>query len=223
MTDQTLGSLDASAVYDPSARPLIQPAPGTGIQRRRPARALLGWLPAEPAEFLLAEQAGAGPSEAQRTRVREARDAVVARPAGIDQAGLVSALPAELAGHVAQLESTPAGAGMRAEGWDIVMVDLDRVAAFQPHVFTDTAAERVAVLDPGDLQSLAELTLPVNHTAPVSVQYDELKQAFTITSPNPNVKVIGNVNGPLPDGTPAFGFKVTVTASSVQVARFQGR
>jgi hypothetical protein len=105
------------------------------------------------------------------------------RRAGIDQEGIVSALPAELAGHAARPEATPAGAQMRAEGWEIALVDLDRVAAFQAHVFTDTATERVAGLEPGDLQSIAELTLPVTGMAPVTVQYDELKQAYTITSP----------------------------------------
>jgi hypothetical protein len=180
-------------------------------------------MAAEHGELLLAGQAGAAAPEAQRARVREARDAVAGRPAGIDQAGIVSALPAELAGHAARLEATPAGTGMRADGWEIALVDLGCVAAFQTHVFTDTATERVAGLDPGDLQSIAELTLPVTGGAPASVQYDELKQTYTITSPNPNFKVVGQVSGPLPDGTMAFGFKVTMTASFLQVARFQGR
>ncbi len=221
MTNQTIGSLNGPPEDDQPARPLTQPEPGVSVQR--PARVPLGWLPPERGEFLLANQAGAGLSDTQRARVREARDAVAARPAGIDQADLVSALPAELADHVARLEMTPGGATIRAEGWDIAMVDLDRVVAFQPHVFTDTATERVAGLDPDDPRSIAELTLPINYTAPVSVQYDELKQAYIITSPDPNLKVIGNIGGPLPDGVPGFGFKIGVAPPFMQVARFQGR
>jgi hypothetical protein len=223
VTDQTIGNLDGPPTLSHPAQSLTQPPPGAAEQLRRPARALLGWMAAEHGELLLAGQTGAAAPEAQRARVREARDAVAARPAGIEQASIVSALPAELAGHAARLEATPAGTGMRADGWEIALVDLGRVAAFQTHVFTDTATERVAGLEPGDLQSIAELTLPVNDTAPVSAQYDEFKQAYTITSPNPNFKVVGPVNGPLPDGTMAFGFKVTMAASFVQVARFQGR
>jgi hypothetical protein len=223
MTDQTLGSLDRPPANDQLEQQLIQPAPGAGTQLERPTRVALGWLPPERGEFLLANQAGAGLPEAQRARVREARDAVAGRPAGVDQADLVSALPAELADHVTRLGATPAGAAMRAEGWDIAMVDLTRVVAFQPNVFTDTAAERVVGLDPDDLRSIAELTLPINHTAPVSVHYDELKQAYIITSPNLNLRVVSNAGGPQPDGTLSFGFKIAVAASFVQVARFQNR
>ena len=221
MTDQAIGSLDDPPANDEPARPLTQPEPGAGAQR--PARVPLGWLPPERGEFLLANQAGAGLSDTQRARVGEARDAVAARPGGIDQADLVSALPAELADHVARLEMTPGGATIRTEGWDIAMVDLNRVVAFQPHVFTDTAIERVAGLDPDDLGSIAELTLPINYTAPVSFHYDELKQAYIITSPDPNLKVIANIGGPLPDGVPGFGFKIGVAPPFMQVARFQGR
>jgi len=224
MTDQALGSHDGAPANDQLNQPLAQPAPAAGVRLERPARVPLGWLPPERGEFfLVSNQAGVGLSEAQRARVREARDAVAARPAGIDQADLVSALPPELADHVARLAMTPPGAGMRTEGWDIAMIDLERVVAIQPSVFTDTATQRVAGLDPGDLRSIAELTLPINHTAPVSVEFDEFKQAYILTSPNPNLKVVANFNGPLPNGMPGFGFGVAVAASYVQVVRFQSR
>lgn len=224
MTDQALGSHDGTPANDQLNQPLAQPAPAAGVRLERPARVPLGWLPPERGEFfLVSNQASVGLSEAQRARVREARDAVAARPAGIDQADLVSALPPELADHIARLAMTPPGAGMRTEGWDIAMIDLERVVAIQPSVFTDTATQRVAGLDPGDLLSIAELTLPINHTAPVSVEFDEFKQAYILTSPNPNLKVVANFNGPLPNGMPGFGFGVAVAASYVQVVRFQNR
>jgi hypothetical protein len=223
MTDQTIGSLDSIAAVSQPAHTPAQPRPGTGAQAQRPARVPLGWLSPEQGELLLANHTATGVAEARHTRVSQARNAVAARAGWTPQAGLVSPLPAELADHVARLEATPASAGMRAEGWDIAMVDLEQVVGFQPHVFTDTVTGRVASLDPGDLRSIAELTLPINHQAPVSVQYDELRQAYVITSPNPNVKVVGNFNGPMPDGTPCFGFRVTVTPSFVQVVRYRDR
>jgi hypothetical protein len=233
LTSQTTGSLG-----DLAASQLGVPR---GWRAPGPARALLGWLPREHGEFLLASQAEGELSETQRARVSEARDAVAARPAGIDQAGLISPLPDELADHVTRLGSTPAGAGMRAEGWEIAMVDLDRVVAVQPSVFTDTAAERAASLDPGDLRAVAELTLPVSHprstgelspgddAPPIQGQYHHLKQTYTIISPNLNLTVAGNFdatgNGgvPQPGGLLGFGFNVTVPPAFIQVARFQGR
>ena len=73
------------------------------------------------------------------------------------------------------------------------MVDLERVVAFQPLVFTDTAVERVAGVASDDLGAIAELTLPVNHTAPIVAQYDQLKQAYTQV---PQLKaLLGHVSG----------------------------
>ena len=234
MTSQTAAGLDDLAASSQLAVPQGWRLPGR-------ARALLGWLPREHGESLLASQAEGELSETQRARVSEARDAVAARPAGIDQADLISPLPDELADHVTRLGATPAGARMRAEGWEIAMVDLDRVVAVQPSVFTDTAAERAASLDPGDLRAVAKLTLPVSHprltgdlsagddAPPISVQYNHLKQTYTITSPNPNLTVAGNFDAPghfdarQPGGLTEFGFRITVPPSFIQVARFQGR
>ena len=103
--------------------------------------------------------------------------------AGLDQTDAVSALPAELADHVARLEMTPGGATIRAEGWDIAMVDLDRIVAFQPQRVDRHHRGPGCRPDPGDLRSIAGLTLPINDTAPVAVQYDALNRAYTITSP----------------------------------------
>src|SRR5439155_2240007 len=93
----------------------------------------------------------------------------------------------------------------------------------QPYVFTDTTTERVAGLNPNDIQAIVELALPIDNTAPLSMHYDHPKQTFVLTSPNPHLTVVGPLNSPLPDGTVGFGFKVTVAASFVQVARFQDR
>jgi hypothetical protein len=133
--------------------------------------------------------------------------------------------PGPVAGHLARLQATPAGTGMLQDGWEVAMVDLERVVAFQPLVFTDTAVERVAGVAPDDLGAIAELTLPVNHTAPIVAQYDQLKQAYTFTSPDPNLKVLGNFNGPVPqaNGMHGFGFLVGVAPSFLQVVRFQDR
>lgn len=227
MTDQMLGSSIASPPDDEQLEPSLSgPAPAGAVRLERPARVLLGWLPPERGElFVVSNRAGVELTDEQQARVREARDAVAARPVGIDQADLVSAAPPDLAGHLARLQATPAGTGMLQEGWTVAMVDLERVVAFQPLVFTDTAVERVAGVAPDDLVAIAELTLPINHTAPIIGQYDQLKQTYTFTSPDPNLKVLGIFNGPVAqaDGMPGYGFLVGVAPSFLQVVRFQGR
>ena len=142
MADQVVDSAGGQADVQqvPSS---AQPAP-IGWRAPRPARVPLGWLAPEQGEFLLANRAEVGPPEDRRARVREAREAVAARPVWGDRAGLVSPLPAELGDHAARLGATPVGTAMRAEGWDIAMVDLDEIVAFQPNVFTDTTSDRVA-------------------------------------------------------------------------------
>jgi hypothetical protein len=232
MTSQTTGSLDDLARSSQLMVPRSSRPPGA-------ARALLGWLPQEHAETLLASQADGELSDAQRARVSQALAAVAARPAGIDQDGLISPLPDELADHVTRLEATAAGARMRAEGWEIALADLARVVAVAPSVFTDTAVERAAILDPGDLRAIAELTLPTRHPRPIGElspgddvlpiqgQYHYLTKTYTITSPNLNLAVIGNFDAPgnrAPQASQlGHGFTVGVPPSFIEVARFQGR
>jgi hypothetical protein len=229
----------AGSVGDPFASGQL--AVPRGWRPQGSAQALLGWLPREQGESLLARQADGELSEAQRIRVRAARDAVAARPAGLDQADLISPPPGMLAEHVTRLGSTPAGGWMHAEGWEIALVDLSRVVAIRPSVFLDTAVERTAHLDPGDLRAAAELTLPVSHSRPIgelapgddappiSVQYHCRSRTFTITAPNLDLTLAGSFNAPgnagapQPGGLLGFGFNITVPPSFLQVARCQDR
>jgi hypothetical protein len=128
---------------------------------------------------------------------------------------------------------------MRADGWEIAMVDLARVVAIAPSVFTDTAIERAAILDPGDLRGIAELTLPARHPRPIGelspgddvlpihCQYHYLTKTYTITSPNLNLAVISNFDAPgnrAPQPSQmGHGFTVGVPPSFIEVVRFQGR
>jgi hypothetical protein len=83
MTSQPTDSLDDFARTSQLMVPRGSRPPG-------PARALLGWLPPKHAETLLASQADGELSDAQRARISQARAAVAARPAGIDQDDLVA-------------------------------------------------------------------------------------------------------------------------------------
>jgi hypothetical protein len=200
-------------------------APDTAVQLERPARALLGWMPTELGErALLSNRLGVGPTGEQRERARLAREAVAARPAGADQQHLVAAPPPELAEHVERLRAQRASAAMFTEGWDIALVDLTRVCAFQPWVFADSAVERVQEVKPEDVRSIATVTLPTDQSTIVRAQFDQAKQAFVIASPNPNLKVTGSFAMMVQEAqAPGYVFTVNVMPSFVQVARFQGR
>ena len=163
MTSQTTGSLDDFARTSQLMVPRGSRPPGG-------ARALLGWLAPEHAKTLLASQADGELSDAQRARVSQALAAVAERPAGVDQDGLISPLPDELADHVTRLEATAAGARMRADGWEIAMVDLARVVAIAPSVFTGkpTPTAAPATSSTSSAQTCPDTTQPAagNNSGP---------------------------------------------------------
>jgi hypothetical protein len=127
--------------------------------------------------------------------------------------------------HIAQLRQTPAGAAMLQEGWDLALVDLARVCAFQPHVVADAAVERVENVKVDDLAAIAAITLPTSPAEPPRIQFDPTKQAYMAISQNTNLRIAGTANGPAPDGSGAvmLGFAVMVSRSFLQVVRFQDR
>jgi hypothetical protein len=222
MTLQGLSSLEDPPGSDPAVSAAIEVPAGIGSPFR-PVRALIGWVPPGPSEQVLASNRMDIPlTEEQRARFQAAREAVAARAAGIDQDGLVTDLPSALAGHVERLRATAAGEQMFREGWDVRVVDLERIVAFQPHVFTDTAVPRAAALDADDLEAVAELTLPTSHEVAIEAQYDQIRGVWLVISPNPNLRVVSPFNLNV-NGLPGFGFAVAVPAPYVQVASFEGR
>jgi hypothetical protein len=110
---------------------------------------------------------------------------------------------------------------MLQQGWEVAMIDLTRVIGFQPTVFTDTAIERVADVDVSNVEAVAGYTLPTVHAAQLRGQQSQ--NTFVFTSPNPNLKVLGNFQGPQPNGMPGCGFFVAETPSFVQVIEVGGR
>jgi hypothetical protein len=65
------------------------------------------------------------------------------------------------------------------------------------------------------------LPLPTEVTLPA--QYDAQRLAWIITSPNPNLRIVGNFAGQVQPGLTGFGFAVTVLPSFVQVAHLADR
>ena len=104
-------------------------------QLQRPARALLGWMTHEEAILVQnGRRTGDAPTP-YSVRAQAAREAVAQRAAGLDQTGIVSVTPSELETHVNALQQS--AAAFFSEGWTVAIVDLRRVCAVQPNVFTD--------------------------------------------------------------------------------------
>jgi hypothetical protein len=162
-------------------------------------------------------------------KVQRAHESVEARENGVDQSGLVQDLPAALRSHADQLRAYAGASAFFSEGWVPQLVDLTRVYAFQPQVFTDSAADRVAGISGRDLEAVARVSLPVQDQAEaVSPTFDPQRNAWSIASANPNLRVVGNFAGAValpntPPGALSLGFFVSRLPSFMQVARFQGR
>jgi hypothetical protein len=218
----TMATENGSTVL-PSPVELPSITPGHG---QRPARALLGWMaPGQGELAMVSNQIGVPLSPEQRVRLDQARAGVAVRPPDVDQREVVSALPSTLGDHVDRLRATSPGAQMFLEGWEVAMVDLTEVVAFQPVVFTDTAAERVANVDISEVEAVAEYTLPTVHVPQIATQQSNDQNVLIFTSPSPNLRVIGNFHGPVPQagGMPGGGFVVAEVPSFVQVIGVGGR
>jgi hypothetical protein len=169
----------------------------------------------------------AGPGQAvaeeHREAVRRARAAVAARPAGFDQAGAISAMPAVLAEHREALRQNPASGPYFAERWDVAIADLSRICAIQRHVLTDDATARVTDVDPADILSVATVALPIAEKRTLAAGFDEHKQAWVFSSASPNLRIAGHVRAEVQPGLHAFGFVVALSTSFLQVARYRNR
>lgn len=195
------------------------------VQLHRPARALIGWMqPTEGQLWLVSRRQDIAPTVEQIERVARASAAVAARPAGLDQAGAVEDPPAALDQHIAALYGDPAAAGLLNEGWRVMVVDLSKVCAAQPSVHVDHAEERVASVDPGNLASIAAVSLPISASPPTQLpaQFDQVQKAWVFSSANPNLRIVGAGCGVV-NGVPMFGFNVALAPSFMRVARYRSR
>lgn len=198
--------------------------PGGSPRIVRTARVLIGWMPAEQAERAQhGNRQDVAVSEEAVNRARAAREAVAARNAGVNQEAVIAAAPAELDGHINALRQHPASAGYFAEGWQVALADLRRVCAVQPNVFIDHAVDRVRDVDPADIRSLAAVSLPLPTPNELPFQFDESRNVWLFSAPNPNLRIMGHFGCQVPPGVPGFGFVVGVGPSFLQVACFQGR
>lgn len=204
--------------------PSTTSADTSGLARAyRPARALIGWMRQEHAVLTMARRdQGATDDPALAARAEAARAAVAEREANAAQDAVLQNAPAGLSEHIEALRAHPQGSSMFAGGWSVAVAELAQVFAIQPTVYTDAAEERVREVVADDLEAVARVSLPIPQPVELPLQFDEARQAWMISSRNPNLRIVGQFTGQY-EGTPVVGFAVNVSASFIQVASFRGR
>jgi hypothetical protein len=189
----------------------------------RPARALLGWLSDKQARGTLnGQRRDAELTDEQRRAVEQARAQVAAREPFRVVPAVVAPCPDVLREHRMALLAEERFGAMRNEGWDIAIVDLERVCVVQPTVLSDPDPRVEEGLDPGDLAALAKITLPIVNAEALPYQIDSTKNVAMLSSPNPNLRVVGFRVQQIGQGS-LIGFVVEIASSYVQVAEFGGR
>jgi len=189
-----------------------------------PARVLLGWMDTE--QGLRAQhgfRADVEVSPESEERLRLARERVAARRAGIDQRDVVTPAPKALAPHIDELRRHPVTEKVFAEGWSASILDLRRLCAFQARVFTEHGDERVRAIDAHDPLSVAAVSLPVPGPVNIPACYDSTRNAWVLSSPDPNLKVTGHMRQQLNNDVCGFGFSVTLGRSFVAAVQRGGR
>lgn len=188
----------------------------------RRARALAAWLSAEKLAKL-------DPSPAMAERRRAARTALAARAPGVVQSGLIAEWPSVLEPHAAALRASDGAQPMLREGWEpAIITDLRRVAAAQPTVFVDEVRApgeaQARAQDTPSLEELARLTLPLEPpTSDIRTRFDEERQVWFVTSPDPNVRIVGTFGTEVRPNIVGVGFFIEARSSFVSVAEVNGR
>jgi len=207
-----------------SDQPQQQPQEPPILIALRPARALIGWMNEQEATLWLSGRRSDLQSNPDNIlKATAAIRAVTSRLPGLDQVGVIDTGVEAIATHIANLSMQPASQRFINEGWQVVIADLSRVVAVQPSVFTDQARERVAALPQTDILSLAQFTLPVPSPRAIPFQFDNSKNAYILSSRNPNLRLTGQFQTNVQPGVTALGFLVAEMPSFMQVALYSGR
>jgi hypothetical protein len=208
---------------------MVADAPATPLSRShaRPARALIGWLPADMAQATMAGP-GSQPPYAPDIVARTARAsaAVAARGPHQMQVHVISDPLPELSTYIAELQAQPFYRPFTVEGWQVKTADLTSVRAAQPVVHTDHAAERTRDARADNPASLARITLPHSRQKElVATVPTPDGRGWILTCRNPQLRIRGPNSADRDDNgykTQVFGIETEITNSVVQVARWRG-
>jgi hypothetical protein len=109
------------------------------------------------------------------------------------------------------------------------LIDLKRIRAAQPMIHIEEAVKRIEGLAPADLLGIARVTLPVPPATPeaLPLMFDPPKNAYIVSSANPNLRVISQFNAPVqgPNNVQMLGvgFAIAQAESYLSVVGVNGR
>jgi hypothetical protein len=133
---------------------------------------------------------------------------------------IVEEIPPDHDAHVQAVQAAPWMAPVFLEGWQLRLVTIEPLLAFQFHVDIDRVHSLCAALpNPAGLADVMDLCLPLNPQPPL-VRWVHQPQSVTITSPSLNIR-IGN-KGVFP-GAGIAGAQFAFSLPCVQVVRCNGR
>ena len=204
-------------------------APAEPLSRAhaRPARALIGWMPPEMAQGMLAGPGCQPPYTPEIVaRAASASAALAARQPHPMAANVVSDPPRELDAHIAELTAQPFFRQFIAEGWQIRIADLRTVRALQPCIHTDHSAERTQGARADDFVTLARITLPPTRAKEILAAVATPDgRGWILTCRNPQLRIRGPNRADRDDNgykTKVFGIETEIVNSLVQVVRWRG-
>lgn len=214
------------APHDGAAKPPPRPDEHPG---RVPGRALIGWLSEdEAARWLSGNEAQPSRDPLHRELARRAKACVAVRTVTRHVLTPGAPLPSGMDHHLGLLRAHPESAQPVSQMGEAMLVDLTQVIAAQKQILVADADERVRSAIDTDVVGLARITLPLPRREPISWTFDSQRNAFVMTSANPNLRVAGHFNSTVGGEVPGivfdgFGFAVSYQRSYMQVAVVDGR
>lgn len=161
-----------------------------------------------------------------------ARAVVAARPPFVRTA-ITDPLPSFLEARGKQFcERADVKQAMQGLDWQLRMIDLSTVLAFQKQIMLEQIESRVATQTQEDLDGLFSLAFPDEKNEDLTAAMDYSAKSTTFTSLNPNLNiafqgaadvVISQVAGQPPRAMKMFGFIVSIRPSFIQAVEYHGR
>jgi len=192
------------------------------IQTLTPTKVLLGWLTKEEGSLWLAGRDPSKITPEMTAKVELCRQIVSQRVEIMNSENPFSEPPHELSEFISEFWKQPDTEAFRNENWEVKIVDLTKVRAAQPNVAFEQAKERTKSVEQGNIISIANVSLPKAKETLIPISFDSSKNAWVVSSANPNLRICANFNAPIGPGITGLGFGIALSNSFLQVAECNG-
>lgn len=186
-------------------------------------RVLAGWLSEEQGQTLVQGAVAPADVPAALDRIQRARRAVRERPPMDHPKARIVPVPAYMGGLIDDLRATPICQEAEAQGYEVAVVDLARVIAFQPFVRLPDIAIVERLIVPSDPGSIAAVAFAQNPQSGMSCYFNAVLGAWAVDSPNHNLSVVDVFGEEVEPGMMCVGFKFAVQPSVLKVLRYRDR